>query len=401
MIFKKIMLCISDFFSIFGISIFLLMLLVFYFEYSQIGLISTNPGVPTIGFSNQELKLIYNANEQNVEDYKQVIIESWYRKIGSKVQKYEPLVEYVEAEYHGKFVKISEYGYRHIGDQANWFNPEDFNVFIYGGSTTFGYGVKDSETIPSYLQVYLKEHIKDRKIAVYNFGVGYYYSTLERIRFLKHLTSGYKPDVAVFIDGLKDFDFSVFPDHSGKSREIGEITSTYEDKSALWKNAINRLNILSWLKTKILFLKENNDTVNESDLLKADPKILSKKLVNRLNINRYTVNEISKKLGIMAFFVNQPVRYYKYNPTNSQYSFNYSGDPKIIQIVKELTSEGYKQIEEGYALGKYNDMNLILIHELNIKENQYIDFVHYSPAYSKAIAKEIFEKMKNEIKLKK
>ena len=84
---------------------------------------------------------------------------------------------------------------------------KNFNIFLFGGSTTFGYGVSDNQTIASYLQEYLTKNT-DSNICVYNFGRGYYYLTQERILYEQLLTSGFVPDLAIFIDGLNDLAFN-------------------------------------------------------------------------------------------------------------------------------------------------------------------------------------------------
>jgi hypothetical protein len=49
--------------------------------------------------------------------------------------------------------------------------------FVFGGSTTFGYGESDNLTIPSNLQYYLREAFQTDQSAVYNFGRAFYFSS--------------------------------------------------------------------------------------------------------------------------------------------------------------------------------------------------------------------------------
>ena len=76
------------------------------------------------------------------------------------------------------------------------------NIFIFGGSTAFGYGVADQETIASYLQEICRT--KRKNINVYNFACGFYYSTQERILLEKLISKGIDIDIAVFIDGVNE-----------------------------------------------------------------------------------------------------------------------------------------------------------------------------------------------------
>ena len=57
-------------------------------------------------------------------------------------------------------------------------DDHDYNMFVFGGSTTFGYGVPDEQTIASHLQEVLS-HQTAREVRVYNFGRGMYRSSQE------------------------------------------------------------------------------------------------------------------------------------------------------------------------------------------------------------------------------
>src|SRR6202034_2026573 len=89
--------------------------------------------------------------------------------------------------------------------QGSWPPRQNvFNIFLFGGSTTFGVGVPDDETIPSYLQEYMAAHCAT-PAAVYNFGRLGYFSTQEAMLFYRLLSSGAVPAAAVFVDGINDF----------------------------------------------------------------------------------------------------------------------------------------------------------------------------------------------------
>jgi len=116
------------------------------------------------------------------------------------------LLNFKESPITGKYINVNENGFRLIQNQASWPpNNSNINIFIFGGSTTFGYGVSDEQTVPSYLQNYLRQHIIHKKVCVYNFGRGHYYSSQELVLFEKLLWLGIIPEVVIFIDGLNDF----------------------------------------------------------------------------------------------------------------------------------------------------------------------------------------------------
>jgi hypothetical protein len=119
--------------------------------------------------------------------------------------QYEAFTEIRERPLDGRFFHIEEAGYRRIKDQGPWPPTADhYNVFVFGGSTTFGYGVMDADTIPSYLQPMLPA-VDGRAVRVYNFGRCGYYSSQERALFERLVTTDLRPDAAIFVDGLNDF----------------------------------------------------------------------------------------------------------------------------------------------------------------------------------------------------
>lgn len=111
-----------------------------------------------------------------------------------------------ETPFHGKYVNVSEYGFRTGSGQGPWPPVRDGRlvVFLFGGSQTFGYGVTDGQALGSRLQPLLEKNL-GQQVSVYNFGQGCYFSTQERLLFEKLLVSGRVPDIAIFVDGLTDF----------------------------------------------------------------------------------------------------------------------------------------------------------------------------------------------------
>src|SRR5262249_15912744 len=117
-----------------------------------------------------------------------------------------------------------EAGFRLIGhDQGPW--PPDknvYNVFVFGGSTTWGGGNMDGETLPAYLQALLRQRAGTDRINGYNFGAGAHFSTQEVTYLQNRLRDGFIPDMAVFIDGLNDFYF-----WQGESGASGELRTAF------------------------------------------------------------------------------------------------------------------------------------------------------------------------------
>jgi len=110
---------------------------------------------------------------------------------------YDEWVGFKEATRQSKFVNVSEYGVRLNDRTPMQMNSINGAVWVFGGSTTFGYGVADSETIPAKIQKITNQR-------VINFGRGYFYSAQENLLFERILQAGLRPRTAIFLDGINE-----------------------------------------------------------------------------------------------------------------------------------------------------------------------------------------------------
>ena len=149
-------------------------------------------------YSNLSSKKHSYLDEQkellNLSDEELIILnnETWksYHKF-----RFVPFIGHSETDRIGKFVNFTEKNGREVKRPENCVN----NVYIYGGSTTFGYNVTDNQTLGYYLQ----EIVGDTH-CVYNHGRAYYYSKQENNLFINHLEEGKKIDTAFFLDGINE-----------------------------------------------------------------------------------------------------------------------------------------------------------------------------------------------------
>lgn len=111
--------------------------------------------------------------------------------------RYEPVVGFIQEPTTSRFVNTDPRGIR-----ANGATPRDVSalqgaIWFFGGSTAFGDGVADHETIPAQL-----ERVLGRSVA--NLGVRNYSSTEENLLFNHYLRIGYRPAAAIFLDGINE-----------------------------------------------------------------------------------------------------------------------------------------------------------------------------------------------------
>ena len=138
--------------------------------------------------------------DMDVKEIDQLLTDAWSRTLA-----YETFTQFKEHSHTSKYVNIDTNGFRVIKNQGPWpLSSDYFNVFVFGGSVTFGYGARDDQTVPSYLQELLNRTLSDR-VRIYNFGRGHYYSLQEMTLYQQLLLKEFIPDMALFIDGSNDF----------------------------------------------------------------------------------------------------------------------------------------------------------------------------------------------------
>lgn len=238
--------------------------------------------------------------DYDLKTTKALLKETW-----SRHHTYEPFTQFKERHYEGKYVNVSKKGFRYIKNQGYWPLDENaYNIFIFGGSTMFGYGVCDEETVASYLQEYLRKKV-DHKIYVYNFGRGHYYSTQELLLFLSLISQGHVPDAAIFVDGLNEFyHHSYEPIYTQRFRDFMEGNYFRAQKN----NIITKLPVYRALKLirKINFRPKRKNTG-------YDDKSIISNVVKRYINNKKLIEAIASTSNVTPVFVWQPVPTYKYN----------------------------------------------------------------------------------------
>jgi hypothetical protein len=104
---------------------------------------------------------------------------------------------FVHEQVASKFININQYGIRSNGDAARDIHSIDGATWFFGGSTSFGFGVPDRQTIPAYLEQLIGG-------PVINFAVRGHGSTMENRLLRYYLRAGYRPKQVIFLDGINE-----------------------------------------------------------------------------------------------------------------------------------------------------------------------------------------------------
>jgi hypothetical protein len=327
-------------------------------------------------YDTVDLYLSYPEKNDTVID--ELLHETWSRGF-----KYEAFTQFSEKEFKGKFVNVNGTGIRSNGTLQAWPpNTKKYNIFVFGGSTTFGYGVADDETIPFFLQKNLSEYKDKGDIVVYNFGRGFYYSTQEKILFESLLSKNILCDLAIFIDGLNEFihkkNEPIYTSYLNEiflqKQETSIITSC---NHIIANTSIGRAQrFLSKFIFSLVPKKENNE-------LKVVPFEEHSAILKNYFFNKRVIEQIAKLFQINTLFVWQPIPSYKYD--QSFHPFARDG-----YNIHEQSSLGYSNFENNY-LKEHNSVNFLWL--ANIQEDQkshlYVDLIHYSANFNKLISQNI------------
>ncbi len=324
------------------------------------------------------------------ESVRELLRETWSRPV-----RYQDFTHFGERPVTGTHVNVHEAGFRasSVLDQTRGFEvwPPDaraINVFVFGGSTTFGYGVADHETIPAYLMNELNPASADaasapaRPVRVYNFGAGFYYSAQERIAFQELLVRGFKPDVAVFIDGLNEFAADNLTGHAWSS-----LSREYLDAVAYRPTMFH---FSKWFGQTPLgraagrLIKRPAPSVPATTASSAAPLTPQQDAASK--IARYLANiEITRSIalgaGVRPLFVWQPVPHYRHDLKN--------------HVITQNLSAGFVNIREGHeTMDRLTPKPADLLWLGDLQESHddrslYVDRVHYNASMHELIAKAI------------
>jgi lysophospholipase L1-like esterase len=302
---------------------------------------------------------------------------------------YDPYTAFREPPFTGRYLNVDANGFRRVKNQGPWPPDKDkhLTVFVFGGSTTFGYSVPDDETIPSHLQELLSAGELTREVRVYNFGQASFYSTQERILFERLVASGFVPDVAIFIDGLNDFfsydDRPMFYERL-KALVEGDAQAPSPVRAAL--ASIPLVRAAGSLNTRLARSLNNQPAappLPPDEIYNDREKIM--RVIERYAAHKRMVEAVASVNKVKPVFVWQPVPMYKYDTRHHPY--NVARWSERYAYVKY----GYPAMAEFVGRNPQGD-NFLWCADMQEKlaEPLYVDATHYSGKMSRMVAREIF-----------
>ncbi len=329
---------------------------------------------------------------------------SWAAKYYKEIEgigrlRYRSYVGWRRESYNGEYITINSDGLRKT---INISSSEDagsaMKVFMFGGSTMWGYGTPDDLTIPSTLGREVKN--KGINCEIINFGQYAYVSTQGVLELMLQLQKGNIPDAVIFYDGVNDT-FGAFQSnvpglpHSEAYREKEFNISEKSDLEIVAaQTAIRKLSIVRALNGVL------KKTGLRRDIFQPIPPKYEKPISDRGALahavaetyinNIRLVQALSKTYNFACLFYLQPTIFQKqhlteYERQSIELDFNYPG-------MKELYLDAYASIRQLSASLSddiaFHDMSLIFS---DVHEPIFVDFNHVGEKGNSVIAKRMAE----------
>ena len=299
----------------------------------------------------------------------------FYNETWNRTYKYVQFAEHYESETEdGKYVNVSKNNGRKIVNKRNCKK----NFYFYGSSLTFGYNVKDAQTIPAYFKDTLDINYPKLNYCVYNFGSAGYFSTQENILFQSHILHNKinEGDYIFFIDGDSE-------DGNQKNKISRHLERLFNGINLRMFSEVKFASLILWESlptTKIynifkrVFIKENN------------PQNLVKEISNN-EIKNKEIKEVFKKNILIreAICKNLTLRCFTFlQPFPSIHGFY---DDKLLmkRALNQLDLDKYnllKNTKHIFDISNSLDTNTL---------HSFVDNNHYSPGSNKLIAKSIYD----------
>ena len=301
--------------------------------------------IELLNMSEENLNILYNETWKNYSKF-----------------TYIPFIGHSETKRIGKFVNFDQKKGRRVVRPNNCKS----NIYLYGGSTMFGYNVTDEKTIGQELQ-----NLMGDQYCVYNHGRAYFYSKQENNLLAQHIENNHKVDYAIFLDGINERCGGYeYDNHLNRSFQI-----LVERPYKIWKKTfadfvftLPLMQFYNSIQGNSRWIRDVDNNILEIDSCKNKISI-DKLFAKRTNLRSALCNE--EKIKCFSFL--QP----------------FAG-VHGKQSEKLLSTKKKKELEKKYNILKKNKKYVFDIgYVLNNDEIlSYIDAVHYSPLSNKKIALE-------------
>jgi hypothetical protein len=302
--------------------------------------------------------------------------------------EFHPWAVSMERRFDGRFLTVEE----HFDHNRRGTKPpapadsgkKEFIIWLFGGSTMFGWGLPDDQTIASHVQDRLQRHLPQFRVKAVNHGHSYWFSSQEIALYVALLRTEPRPDVAMFLDGINDC----------------YRVSEGDEATAFWANAYAGWELLrkkfhdpdgNWfefgadfpLVRLLRYLQMTSGPVNlfasVPSRYKRRPDDPVSRTLQIYRTNRDIAEAVSRRLGIDVHFFWQPTQWYMPDGV-----VNDEAPPSLPGVYDALVSEA--------SAGSLKNFHTLHDALWNV-DKAYVDRFHYSDKGSQILARKMVERV--------
>ena len=323
---------------------------------------------------------------------------------------YEPYTIWDRRYYPGDLVSIDLEGFRRTSNSSD---AEDaLNVWVFGGSTAWGEGAPDDETIPSHLAALMNSWGVDTTVK--NLGERGYVSTQEVVLLYRELQAGRRPDVVVFYDGINDAAAaSNWPEVPGSHVSLHRIRDRFqfgEVPSERRRDFVRSLGIYKASRIVLDRMEARQKTArqrqDDTDIditprhLDANFRFLGGQAVDVWLANRELVMALGDEFGFTSLFMLQPSLWTDGKPLHVSEKrilaehLEIRAMTHIIVTRAEMSAILQERQRNGTLPSNVHDLADVFS---TVEEPVYIDYVHTSGSGYRIVAEALHEKLREHL----
>lgn len=323
---------------------------------------------------------------------------------------YEPYTIWDRRYHPGDLINIDFKGFRRTTNNSE---AEDaLRVWVFGGSTAWGEGAPDEETIPSHLAALMNAWGVDTSVK--NLGERGYVSTQEVVFLYRELQAGRRPDVVVFYDGINDAAAaSNWPEAPGSHVSLHRIRDRFQFGEVPSERRRELVRSLGIYKASRIVLdrleararsarlrQDDADIDTTPRFLDANFRFLGNQAVDVWFANRELVTALGHEFGFTALFALQPSLWTDGKPlhVSERRILSEHLERRAMTHIMATRAEMSSILEERRAEGTLPSN----VHDLadvffTVEAPVYIDYVHTAGPGYRIVAEALFENLKEHL----